>query len=183
MKIKPSARVMLVIGAFFASSASYAVPMTADEYRVTRDRIEAEYKDSKAACDRLTDNAKDVCREEAKGREKIARAELEYNRSGSPKDATGLAEARVDAAYAVAKEKCDDRTGNDKNLCVSEAKTARTKALADAKAEQKVGEARRDAAADKRDADYNLAKEKCEALAGDNRATCLASAKARYGKS
>ena len=157
--------------------------MTADEYRVTRDRIEAEYKDSKAACDRLTDNAKDVCREEAKGREKVARAELEFNRSGSPKDATRLAEAKADAAYAVAKEKCDGRAGNDRKLCLDEAKTARIKALADAKAEQKIGDARRDAAEDKRDADYNLAKEKCEALAGDNRATCLASARARYGKS
>jgi hypothetical protein len=163
--------------------AAFAAPMTQDEYRVTKERIEAEYRDSKAACERLVDHPKDVCREEAKAKDKVARAELEYNRSGSPKDANRLAETRADAAYAVARERCDDRKGRDKDLCVNEAKTAHIKAIADAKAAAKVGEARRDAAEDKREADFNLAKEKCEMLAGDNKAACLVDARARYGKS
>jgi hypothetical protein len=151
--------------------------------RLAKDRIEAEFKDQKAACDKLRDNAKDVCRETAKGKEKIARAELDYNRSGDPKDAAKLSTVKADVAYDIAKEKCDDRTGNDKDVCVKEAQAAHTKASADAKANKQVAEVRKDAAEDKRDADYKLAKEKCDALSGASKSACLANAKSRYGKS
>ncbi len=169
-------------GALCASFAVLAAPMTRDEYRVTKERVEAEYRDSKAACDRFTDNAKDVCRLEAKARQKVATAELEFNRSGKPKDATRLAKTRADVAFDVARERCDDRTGKDKQICLQEAKTTHEKAIADAKADEKVSEARRDAAADKREAEFNLAKEKCEALAGDNKTACMTDARARYGQ-
>ena len=104
-------------------------------------------------------------------------------RTGDPKDSAKLAMAKADAAYEVAKEKCDDRSGNDKDVCVKEAKANHTKATADAKANKKVAEVRKDAAEDKRDASYNLAKEKCDALSGDSKSQCLATAKARHGKS
>jgi hypothetical protein len=35
--------------------------------------------------------------------------------------------AKVDADYAVAKEKCDDFSGNAKDVCVKEAKAAQVK--------------------------------------------------------
>ena len=38
---------------------------------------EAQYKTDKAACDALNGNAKDICMEEAKGKEKVAKAEAE----------------------------------------------------------------------------------------------------------
>jgi hypothetical protein len=183
MKIESTLHATLFVVAMVSGSALLAAPMTRAEYGTVKNRIEAEFKDSKAACNKFTDNVKDVCREEAKAKEKVARAELEYNRSGTPKDAAKLATVRADTAYDVARERCDDRSGSDKAACVGEAKTAHTKALADAKLAQKVGDARRDAADDKREADYNLAKEKCEALAGANKASCLATAKANYGKS
>jgi len=183
MKIQTRLRAVLAASAVACAHAAGAAPMTQDEYRVTKERIEAEFRDSKAACDRLLDHAKDVCREEAKAKDKVARAELEYNRTGSAKDANRLAETRADAAYSVARERCDDRKGQDKDICVKEATTVHIKALADAKAAAKVGDARRDAAEDKREADFNLAKEKCETLAGENKASCLVDARARFGKS
>ncbi len=39
------------------------------------------------------------------------------------------------------------------------------------------------AAADKRDADYAVAKEKCDAFSSDAKDRCMADEKARYGKS
>jgi hypothetical protein len=78
---------------------------------------------------------------------------------------------------------CDDKGGNAKDVCVTEAKAAHTKALADAKLDKKVGEARKDASADKRDADYKVATEKCDSLAGDAKAACVSAAKAKFGKS
>jgi len=171
----------LLAGAFVGGSA-LAAPMTDADYRGAKERIAAEYKAAAAACDKLRDNARDVCREQARGQERIAGAELEYNRSGEQKDATRLANEKADAEFRVAKERCDDRTGNDQDVCITEAKTAHTKALADARMRQRVGEARRDAAEDKREADHKLAREKCDALTGDSKARCLADAKARFGK-
>ena len=56
-------------------------------------------------------------------------------------------------------------------------------AKADAKAHMKTADVRKDAAQDKRDAEYTVAKEKCDALAGDPKDLCVKDAKAHYGKS
>jgi hypothetical protein len=69
-----------------------------------------------------------------------------------------------------------------KNLCVAEAQAAHTKALADATLNQKVGQAKQDAAQDKDAADYRVATEKCDSLGGDAKASCLTAAKARFNK-
>ena len=82
----------------------------------------------------------------------------------------------------MAKEKCDDLKGNAKDVCVKDAKAAHTRAKVDAKANQKVTEVRKDATEDKRDANYALAKERCDALAGDAKTKCVNDAKARFGK-
>ena len=181
MRFRSTGQAAVLVGALLAGSV-LAASMSDADYRGAKERIAAEYKAAAAACDKLRDNARDVCRERAKGQERVARAELEYNRSGEEKDATRLATEKADADFRVARERCDDRSGIDKDICVTEAKTAHTKALADAKMRQRVGEARRDAAEDKREADYNLAREKCDALTGDDKARCLADAKARFGK-
>ena len=90
--------------------------------------------------------------------------------------------AKSDATYAVAKEMYDDKGGNDKNVCVTDAKAAHTKALADAKMNKKVGAAKMDAAEDKRDANYKVATEKCDSLAGNAKSACVSAAKTRYHK-
>jgi hypothetical protein len=166
-----------------ASSGIVAAPMGSAEYTAAKDRISADYKSDKAACASLAGNEKDICQEKASGKEKVARAELEYSNSGKAADANKVAVAKADATYAVAKEMCDDKAGNTKDVCVSEAKAAHTKALADAKMTDKVGAAKKDAAGDKNEADYKVAIEKCDSLAGDAKASCVSSAKARFNKS
>ena len=120
---------------------------------------------------------------EAKGKEKVAKAELEAQYKPSKEASYEVTVAKAEADYAVAKERCDDKAGNDKDVCKTEAKSTHTKAVADAKMNKKVGEARKDAAEDKRDADYKLAAEKCDALAGDAKAACVSAAKAKFNKS
>jgi hypothetical protein len=152
---------------------------------------EAEYKMDKATCDKLSGNAKDVCIEVAKGQEKVAKAEAEAAYDNTPKAREKVRVARADAAYDVAKEKCDDLAGNAKDVCVKEAKASHVKALADAKVERTVSEerldasdrtmaARREAAEDKREADYKVAVEKCDALAGTAKDACIREAKSRF---
>ena len=173
----------LAVAALFAASGVFAATMNNADYKAGKDRISADYKADKAACDSFSGNAKDICVEQAKGKESVAKAELEANYSGKTADFAKVAVAKADANYAVAKEMCDDKGGNAKDVCVSEAKAAHTKELADAKLNKKVGEARSDAVQDKRDADYKVAAEKCESLAGDAKAACLSAAKQRFDKS
>lgn len=155
---------------------------------------EAQYKTDKAACDALKANAKDICMEEAKGKEKVAKAEAAAGYENTPKARENLRLARAGATYEVAKEKCDDLAGNAKDVCVKEAKATYTKAKADAKvdrvasdanqdAAQKTASAKREAADDKRDANYKVAVEKCDSLAGAAKDKCVSDAKMKFGKS
>ena len=173
---------LLVVAALLAFPMAQAAPMSAADFGAGKTRIGADYTADKAACDAQAGNAKDICMEQAKGKEKVARAELEYGYSGREADRRHVPVVKAEAAYAIAKEKCDDQAGNLKDVCVREAKAAETKALADAKLDKQISEASTDAADTKRDADYKVANEKCDALAGDTKAGCVAAAKSQFGK-
>jgi len=162
---------------------THATTLSKLEYGSAMDRISADYKIDKAACASQAGNAKDICVEQAKAKEKIAKHELAYNYSGKQEDWTKLEVARAEAGYAVAKERCDDQAGNARDVCRKEAKAVETKALADAKLSKRIVEAKVEALDEKRDADYKVAAEKCEALAGDAKASCVTAAKAKFGKS
>ncbi len=184
------------------SVGAMAKGMSKEAYKAAEDRIEAEYKSDKANCDSLSGNAEDVCIAQAKGKEKIAKAELEATYEPTAKHRYQALIAKADADYAVANEKCDDKSGNDKDVCVKEAKAIQTSVKADAEeqlktaqakkdaseqsgtaaseAREESAEARQEATTDKLEANYAVAKEKCDALAGDAKASCLADAKAKY---
>jgi hypothetical protein len=176
------------------AGVAQANTMSKDAHDTAYKNAEAQYKTDKAGCNGLSGNAKDVCVEEAKGKEKVAKAEADAAFKGTPKAREAARIAHADAIYGVAKEKCDDLSGNAKDVCVKEAKAAHVRATADAKVDrvaadtrntsaEKTAEARRDATEDKRDADYKVAVEKCDTLAGNAKDACVQNAKARYGKS
>ena len=164
------------------ASSAFAVGMTKADYSATKDRIKADYKVDKAVCGKSTANAKDICMKQAKGKEKVALAELEFSYTGKAKDGAKVPVVMADSTFAIAKEMCDDKSGEAKTLCRTEAKATHTKALADAKMDKKVAAARTDAADDKSDANYKVAVEKCEMMSGDPKTTCISTAKARYNK-
>lgn len=184
------------LSAFFliaATASSMAATIAPADYKMKKVEISDQLKIAKKSCKGMDGNAKDICMEEAKGQEKIARAELEENYKPSAKGRYQVRLAKADAAYAVAKEKCDDSAGNVKDVCRKEAKSAHVAAKADAKVVEKTSEAnttsqetttevRKDATADKRDAEFAVAKEKCDALAGDAKTTCVNQAKTTYGQ-
>jgi hypothetical protein len=114
-----------------------ASAMTQDEHKVAKEKIEAAYKVDKAKCDAMKDNAKDVCQKEAKGKENVAKAELEQQYKPSDSNARKVEEEKVKATYEVAKEKCDDQKGDAKNACEKQAKADETKAKADIRAMMK----------------------------------------------
>lgn len=172
----------LSLSALLAAAPAQATQINKTEYKAGKDKIEADYKADKAVCKPMSGNAQDVCQEEAKAKEKTARAALEFAYTGKAADEQKLLKVKADSAYDVAKEKCDDQSGNAKDVCVQEAKTAHTKALADAKLLKQVSNAGKEAMDDKRDAERKLAREKCDALSGDAKSSCLDAANARYVK-
>lgn len=182
MKTAHHFKASLIVTALLSFSVAQAATLTKEEYKADKTRISADYKADKNACDAMKSNAKDVCVQEAKAKEAVARAELEYSYSGKAADQTKVREAKAKAAYAVAKEKCDDLSGNAKDVCVKEAKALEVTALSDAKMGKKVGEAKNEAAEDKSDANYKVAVEKCDAMAGDANTRCVAAAKSKFGK-
>jgi hypothetical protein len=160
-----------------------AMNMTTAEHQAAKSRIAVDFKADKAACQSRSGNTKDVCVQEAKAKEKVSYADLESRYTGKPADQTHLLEVKAQTAYAVAKEKCDDQAGNAKDVCRQEAKAVETKALASAKLGEKIGDAKTEAVTDTRDADYKVAIEKCDALAGDAKSNCVSAARLKYGKS
>ncbi|MEO8755558.1 MAG: hypothetical protein ABI624_23080 [Casimicrobiaceae bacterium] len=176
------------------AGAASAQTMTKDTRDQAIKNAEAQYKSEKASCNALSGNAKDICVEDAKGKEKIAKAEAAAAYQNTPKSRENARLAHADAVYSVAKEKCDDLAGNTKDVCVKEAKATYVKAKADAMVDrvasdakqdsaQKTATAQREAVDDKRTAEYKVAVEKCDALAGTAKDSCVRDAKVRYGKS
>lgn len=186
------------------SAGAMAQTLSKQDYKAGKNKISAEYKLAKAGCAPLSGNAKDMCKAEAKGRDKVALAELEVSYKPTSENHYKASVARAEAVYAVASERCDDKAGNAKDVCVKEAKAAVVGAKADAKAQMKAQDANvaayeksaaandkatekavdafKDANADKHAAQYQVAKEKCDAYAGNTKAVCVKEAKVRFSQ-
>ncbi|MCE9660524.1 MAG: hypothetical protein K8R60_18510 [Burkholderiales bacterium] len=169
-------------GAFLFAGNATAASGDKPTYDQAKASAKAAYETDKKACDSLSGNANDICVAEAKAKRTRVDENAEAAYKNTPKAREHAIHEIADADYKVAKERCDDKAGNDKDVCVKEAKAVMTKAQADAKATKTSTVARMDASKDKVDADYKVATEKCDALAGDAKSACVASAKAKYGK-
>lgn len=125
-----------------AMSASYAAAPTAAlnhdpaTYRNVTQKAAADYKLATNACKDMSGNAKTVCMEEAKA----VRAHTEADAIAQYNNTTaGRAKARTavaDADFAVAKAKCLDATGAEKDSCLANATAVHTAAVADVKADR-----------------------------------------------
>jgi len=200
--IKINAIALAVSLAF--SAGAMAQTLSKGDYNAGKDKISAEYKLAKASCVPLSGNALDICKAEAKGRDKVALAELELRYKPTSENHYKASVAKAEAVYAVANERCDDKAGNAKDVCVKEAKAAEIGAKADAKAQMKALDANatayeksavandkatekavdafKEANADKLAAQYQVAKEKCDAYAGNTKEVCVKEAKVRFSQ-
>ncbi|RJG03871.1 hypothetical protein [Noviherbaspirillum sedimenti] len=174
-----------LFGATSLGLVSIAIGAT-DEARATyqaeKESASANYKMAREKCNALSGNPKDVCVEEAKAAEKKSKANAEAKYKNTDKERMKARKVAADADYAVAKEKCDAKTGNEKDVCIKEAKAAQTKAKSEAEMSKEVRESKSEAAAETREANYKVALEKCDALSGPAKDACVASAESKYGK-
>jgi hypothetical protein len=89
------------------------------------------------------------------------------------------ANATATAEYKIAHAKCDNLKDNPKDVCIAEAKAARTVTEANANAQYKnTLAARTTAAKDIADANYDVEKEKCGSQSGNAKDVCIKTAKA-----
>jgi len=178
----PSLVRAVVLGlAALALAAAAAAAGDKGAYEQARQKAASSYDAAKKRCDGMTGNPRDVCVAEAKAARTRAEEQAEVAYKDTPQAREHARKEIAAADYKVARERCNERSGNDKDVCIKVAKAVRTRAEADAKAERKTTDARADAAKEKREADYRVAAEKCAALTGDAKGACIAQAKARYG--
>jgi len=112
--------------------------------KAEEDRIEADAKAAKAKCDGMDGKQKDVCQQEAKAKEKVAKAELDAKYDNSPRKQRKVEEVKAEGEYEVAKARCDMQKGNKEDACEKQAKATYDKAKADIKAKYAKADAKRD---------------------------------------
>ena len=168
--------------ALAVSGVATGAAMSTSEYSAAKERAAIDYQASRARCGQLSGNPRALCLVEARSveRKSMAEAEARYRNTESARRDTRIELAEAD--YEVAKTKCDAKGANDRDVCIKEAKAVEVRTKAEAIADEKIGAVRRGMRDDERNADYDVASGKCEALAGPPKEQCLADAKARYRK-
>jgi hypothetical protein len=164
-------KVLVIAGGLILGTAALADGMTHAQFETGENAIEAEYKAAKKHCDSLSGRAEDVCEAEAKGVERVAKADLRVRYEPTASHVQDARNARIEATYSVAMERCEVKSGNAENVCEKEAKAVRVHALSTAEARAATSSA-----------EYSLAKERCDALAGDSKDRCIDDAKARFSQ-
>lgn len=151
-------------------------------YKKSKSEAEAAYKMEDKKCTDMKDNAKDVCEARADTNRVHAEqaAELAYSNTLSTR--TNAATRIAKADFKLEKAKCDAQVGNAKDVCVKQAKAVEVAAIATAKADKKVIDARMDEVDAKKDAEYKVAIEKCDANSGAVKDSCISAAKLKFGK-
>lgn len=182
MKKTFAVMVMSVATSGLAGNALAAPTQATVVYTTANQHAAVEYKVARVKCESLSGIPEAICIAEAKADrvhvEANARAQYRDNLSAR----TDAREAIADADYDVDKARCATQTGNAQDVCIKVAKAALISAVADAKADKRVIEARSDASDDKRTAEYKVALEKCDALAGAAKDACVLSARYAFNK-
>lgn len=129
LRLAGAALALAIAGPLFAADDTSKMALKAE-----KERISTTFKADKKKCKALEGNAEDICMAEAKGRQKVGKADLAAQKDETPKKYQALAVAKADAAYEVAKERCDDRVGSQKSDCKRDAKAAHERATQEARA-------------------------------------------------
>jgi hyperosmotically inducible protein len=160
------------VSASFAAAPTAALNHDPATYNNVTKKVAADYKAATAKCTAMTGNAKTVCMEEAKAARAHAEVDAVAQYNNTP---TGRVKARTavaDADYSLAKAKCGDMTGTDKDACLANATSVHTAAVADAKSDRAVASSATGTTTSG-DATKAAAIDKCAQVAGQPKTGCL----------
>ena len=173
----------IAVSVFMAGTLALSIAAHAKDkaaYDSARGQAQQQYKAADQACNAKSGQAKDLCQEEAKAQRDIAFAEAEARYEGTPQARAKADRERAEANYRLAKERCDALSGNEKDVCQQKAKAEHAKSKSVADANVKTADARDDVTRTRREADYKVARERCDSLSGSAKDTCIADAKTRF---
>jgi len=181
-----TSHVLLLIGAALGwagqSVAQQPAPDAKIVHQQARDAAEATYDAAKARCDAVAGIPHEICVADARA----ARVRIEEEADAAYKNTlAAYTQARMRIAtsyYERDKTRCGAAVGNDREVCLRQAKATLVATQADARADRKAIEARLDAQDAKVDAEYRVALQKCDAYAGDVKEGCVSTARTAYGK-
>ena len=93
-------------------------------------------------------------------------------------------EERIESEYKAAKEKCDVMQGNQKDICVAEAKAHEKVAKAENDAKHAKDPSKEQAKVQrvKADAEYDVAKQRCQEMKGNEKDVCMKEAQVQRDK-
>ena len=149
MKLSRMSVIAAVLGVAYAGPLFAADAAARDQMRAERERIQADAKAARDACKGMKGNERQVCMAEAKGKERLAKAEFALKQKDTPKNRYEVAAAKAEMEYDIAKEKCDDMKGKEKGACQTAAKDARDNAKKQAEAQRDAAEPAKEAKAKK----------------------------------
>ncbi|MEJ8835561.1 hypothetical protein [Ramlibacter sp. AN1133] len=165
-------------------TAATAQVFSSRDHEARELRITARYRTAVAACAPLEGHGEDVCLAEAEAEERIARVDLEAQYRPSAKARHHALVVAADSRYAVARVRCEDRTGVARDACMTAATALRTaerdqarvllnNAAARARATEQADDDREEASSDTLAARYSAARMQCEAYVDKLRERCL----------
>jgi hypothetical protein len=100
-----------------------------------------------------------------------------------PKDEIAREHSRINAAFRLEKQACDNLSSNARDICMAEARGKVKIGKADIDARDKgTPKARQDALVARAEANYEVAKERCDDLAGNLKDVCISDADAQFTK-
>ncbi len=116
--------------------------ISAKDFAAGTARAEATRVAEQSACNTLAGTTRDACRERARSKAWVAKAELEVARTGSRPSQERLATARMDSAYALANMQCNEQAGEAQIVCAKQVHADRMEALNAWKHHRRMTEAR-----------------------------------------
>jgi hypothetical protein len=140
--MKRTTLVATIAGAILVSATALGISAAVDsprslmspvDYGAAKKGIEGEAHAALAKCRGLEDQARDLCKAEAKAGERIRKADLEAQYRGTVAAAADAKLARAKAQYEIARAKCGDQHGEDRISCMRTARAEKAKALGNAK--------------------------------------------------
>jgi len=110
-------------------SAATGTPMTRTAYRAALDRASSDYNRKRAGCRSLKGSERTVCVAEAKAESTKAQAAAEAAFRNTPRARMDARVTSANADYAVAKARCNDRSGSERRACLKTAKDRQSQAI------------------------------------------------------
>lgn len=137
-----------IVLALLPGLAGAAPPnMSVADYLVRKRQIDVSSRTAQSACNVNVSEPREVCLSMAIGNAGVAKADLEVAYRSTPRTRFEASEARAQARFLLARERCTEAAQALRGECTRDARTARLQAQADAAAAMHAAEAN-DAAAE-----------------------------------